>query len=224
MTRDTIKNKTIRIHRMRSYFVEATKEIIQKEGVDGVTLRKVAKGAGYNGATLYNYFRNVDHVISLALHEHMGHYVDTILKTLKGSETPFELYMLNWYIYAEKSFKLPKEYYYLFYKHPNINLSEVYNEFFQNHPDIFEKLPASFQEMAREKNQYSRDLAFLTTIYSHFDRKVLARISEMNILIHKSMLFDLCENEKPITKDISNRYTEKFKTYFRVITQDIQRT
>ena len=56
MTEDTIDNKTIRKKRMRRYFVEAAKKIIQEEGIDGVTLRKVAKGAGYNGATLYNYF------------------------------------------------------------------------------------------------------------------------------------------------------------------------
>lgn len=224
MENTTIENKTIRIHRMRRYFVEAAKQIIQEEGVDGVTLRKVAKGAGFNSATLYNYFRNVDHVISLALHEHMGHYVDAVLNALKGDETLFELYRLDWYIYAEKSFRLPKEYYYLFYKHPDINLSEVYNEFFQDHPDIFEKLPAPFQEMSREKNQYSRDLAFLTTICSHFDRAVLVRISEMNILIHKSMLFDLCEYENPITEDLSSLYTEKFKSYFNVITRDIQST
>jgi|GEM_PF-6550796 len=222
MAEDTIDNKTIRTKRIRHYFVEAAKRIIREEGIGGVTLRKVAKGAGYNGATLYNYFRNVDHVISLALHEHMGHYVNAVLEALRGDETPFELYKLDWYIYAEKSFRLPKEYYYLFYKHPDINLSEVYNEFFKNHPDIFERLPEPFQEMAREKSQYSRDLAFLKTNCSHIDRAVLERVSEMNILIHKSMLADLCEYDTPITEDISNRYTEKFKTYFSVITRDIK--
>ncbi len=215
-------NKTIRQQRVRRYFVDAAKTIIEEEGIDGVTLRKVAKGAGYNSATLYNYFRNVDHVISIALHDHMGDYVDTVLATLNGNETPFQLYQIDWTVYAEKSFHLPKEYYYLFYRHPDINLSEVYNEYFRDHPGTFEKLPRAFQEMSQELNQYSRDLAFLRTSFPQVEPSVLHRISEMNILIHKAMLFNLCEAKSPVTPGLSEEYTAKFKQYFSVITREIQ--
>ncbi len=33
-----------------------------KEGMEAITLRKVADLAGYNGATLYNYFKDLDFV------------------------------------------------------------------------------------------------------------------------------------------------------------------
>lgn len=42
--------------RMIKYFIDATIEIIEKEGYEGVTIRKVADIAGYNSATIYNYF------------------------------------------------------------------------------------------------------------------------------------------------------------------------
>ena len=48
--------KTIQKRRMMGYFIEAASQIIEEEGMEGVTIRKVADIAGYNSATMYNYF------------------------------------------------------------------------------------------------------------------------------------------------------------------------
>ena len=57
-----------------SYFIDATDEIIEEEGIRGVTLRKVADKAKYNSATLYNYFENLDHLIFYAAMKHVKDY------------------------------------------------------------------------------------------------------------------------------------------------------
>ena len=49
-----------------SFFVEAVQKIIEEEGIDAVTIRKVSKLAGYNPATLYNYFDNIDYLVGFA--------------------------------------------------------------------------------------------------------------------------------------------------------------
>lgn len=58
-----MKNKEIQMGRMWKYFVDATAEIIEEEGLENVTIRKVADKAGYNSATIYNYFSEVSHLI-----------------------------------------------------------------------------------------------------------------------------------------------------------------
>lgn len=45
-----MSNKAIQRKRMIRYFVEATQSIIDQEGIEGITIRKVAKLAGYNSA------------------------------------------------------------------------------------------------------------------------------------------------------------------------------
>ena len=52
--------------RMLTYFIKSAQDIMTKEGMQGITLRKVADGAGYNNATLYNYFDDLDHVVLYA--------------------------------------------------------------------------------------------------------------------------------------------------------------
>ena len=44
-----IKRKRIMI-----YFIEATQKLIRTEGMDSLSIRKIANTAGYNSATLYN--------------------------------------------------------------------------------------------------------------------------------------------------------------------------
>ena len=58
-----IKKKEIQRHRMVRYFVEAACSIADSQGTDAVTARKVAELAGYNAATLYNYFDNLPHLL-----------------------------------------------------------------------------------------------------------------------------------------------------------------
>ena len=206
-------NKELRVRRVRGYFIDAAKEIVAEEGIDAVTIRKVAQRAGYNSATLYNYFKNINHLIAITLHDLMGTYVETILDTLSGKESPYELYRTNWFVYVEMSFRLPKEYYYLFFKYPELDISEVYDEYFGDHPGRFEKLPVPFQNMCRAQNQYSRDLAFLKTDFGHVDDTVLKKISEMNILLYKAMLSDLAKEEKNENfEEQCQEYIDRFRS------------
>lgn len=53
----------IKSQRVKSFFVEATKEIILSEGVEHVSIRKVAERAGYTFTTIYNYFRDLNELL-----------------------------------------------------------------------------------------------------------------------------------------------------------------
>lgn len=49
--------------RRKQYFIEAAKRIIRSEGVDQISVRKVADVAGYSYATVYNYFNDFDDLL-----------------------------------------------------------------------------------------------------------------------------------------------------------------
>lgn len=56
-------NKEIQSQRIRGYFIQATKEILIGEGLRGVSVRNVARQAGYSYATLYNYFKDAKDLV-----------------------------------------------------------------------------------------------------------------------------------------------------------------
>ena len=63
---EIIDKKLIQRRRIMKYYIEATYKIMEEEGIDMVTIRKISDIAGYNSATLYNYFENLDHLIAFA--------------------------------------------------------------------------------------------------------------------------------------------------------------
>jgi len=59
-----MNNKDIQEQRVRGYFVQAANEILRGEGISNLSVRNVAEKAGYSYATLYNYFKNINELLS----------------------------------------------------------------------------------------------------------------------------------------------------------------
>lgn len=49
---EIIDKKLIQRRRIMKYYIEATYKIMEEEGIDMVTIRKISDIAGYNSATL----------------------------------------------------------------------------------------------------------------------------------------------------------------------------
>lgn len=53
----------IKTQRIKGFFLDAAKQIILREGVEGVSTRKIAEIAGYSYATIYHYFKDIDDLL-----------------------------------------------------------------------------------------------------------------------------------------------------------------
>jgi len=56
----TNNQESIKRTRVKSYFLEATKEIILEQGPYNVTVRKIAEKSGYSYGSIYNYYKDLD--------------------------------------------------------------------------------------------------------------------------------------------------------------------
>lgn len=61
--KDEKTKQDIKSQRVKSYFIQAAKQIITDEGVESVSVRKVAENSGYTFATIYNYFKDVNELL-----------------------------------------------------------------------------------------------------------------------------------------------------------------
>jgi AcrR family transcriptional regulator len=55
--------KSLKQQRVSAYFVQAVKDIILSEGVENVSVRKVADLAGYAFSTIYKHYRDLDDLL-----------------------------------------------------------------------------------------------------------------------------------------------------------------
>ncbi len=83
-------NKALQEERTRSYFIEATKEILKGEGSKALSVRNIAERAGYSYATLYNYFKDQTELVSLSVLEFKDECRDTVNKSFRKSDPGLE--------------------------------------------------------------------------------------------------------------------------------------
>lgn len=102
--------KEIQRQRMMRYFIDAAKEIIKEEGIKGVTARSVGDRAGYSYATIYNYFNDLNTLLSYCVFD----FLEDCYR-----------YMLNF-----KDGKIDA-------KEQIIIYAEAYFKYFAQHPDMF---------------------------------------------------------------------------------------
>ena len=77
-------------------FIEAARELIDQEGLESLSIRKIAEKAGFHNSTIYLYFRDMDHLVMLATMKQFDQYSQALARLstqdLSSSETFFAVW------------------------------------------------------------------------------------------------------------------------------------
>ena len=130
MTHREIKKK-----RILTYFIEAAQEIMANEGIENITLRKVADIAGYNGATLYNYFADFDQLILFASLKYLKLYNIEVVKQVKQCKTEREKFFAMWIVFCQISFKHPQPFNQIFFNKHSDSLDVISKQYYELFPE-----------------------------------------------------------------------------------------
>jgi len=208
MKRDIKKN------RIKKYFIDACHQIISTEGVDAVTIRKVADLAGYNSATLYNYFENLDHLLLYASCKYLKGYL-LKLKTTELPEDSEERYFLIWRLFSEEAFMNAEFYYTMFFKFYYRNFNDAIKDYFDLYPEELEGLSDSLIPMLVESKLWQRDFENLKVCVEdgYIKEEDVLVINDMLVLIFQAMIIHASESEE---LDIDAQ-VEKIMNYVRRI-------
>lgn len=85
-----MERKQIQEQRMKSYFIQATKDLLKGEGLRMVSVRNIADRAGYSYATLYNYFKDVKDLVFECVIDFQEECEELILTETKDSPQGLE--------------------------------------------------------------------------------------------------------------------------------------
>lgn len=202
--------------RIIKYFIDAANEIIMKEGLGAVTIRKAADLAGYTSATLYNYFDNLQHLVFLATMTHLEEYNEALPGYLKGCENSIERYMAVCKCFAEYSFSEPEVYELLFFTHSDEKLEEYTQQYYELFPDkIVKDWPAPLNKIYVLNSIYSRSYMMLEDcVQDGFITSENAKdFNDVNLRIYKTILQDVQQGE--LSRDEAIAMTMKY--YFQLM-------
>lgn len=208
--------KEIQRLRTMKYFIDAADNIIEEEGIEKVTIRKVADIAGYNSATIYNYFDNLDHLMFYCSIKYLKNYAFRLPKELISDKGGVEKFLSTWFLFSSESFKNPAIFYSLFFSKFSSNFNGAIRDYYNMFPENLRAMPEEFMPMMLERNIYQRDYKALELCAKegYLRDEDLKEINEMIMLMYQSMLLRLNNEEMDCTTEEA---VEKIIRYIRVI-------
>jgi AcrR family transcriptional regulator len=203
LKKQTEKNKETQTVRMMSYFINATADIIEKEGIDNVTIRKIADLAGYNSATIYNYFEDLSHLIFFASMSFIKKYTDALPKYIEKAKTPLERYFLIWECFCKYSFESPKIYYAVFSANLGIHPIDMKKYYEYSPTDLVAFPDEDIKLMLLESSQSKRTFISLNQCIreGYIQEEDAERIAERHYLLWQGMLTMFINNRSTYTID-----------------------
>jgi len=201
---------------MMGYFIDAAKQIIDTDGIEAVSARDVADIAGYNSATLYNYFDDLDHLVFYASLRYLKDYIEELKSSIKGAASPLERYLTVWKCYCNHAFSKPKIYNAIFFDKYSTSLNHDIKEYYSIFPDELDDQEDDIKPMLLGQNIYERNLTLLRPCIAKgfVKEEDAASINEMIILVYQGLLTRFVKGQTTYTPEEA---TQRILFYIRQI-------
>jgi AcrR family transcriptional regulator len=118
-----------------NYFINAADELINEIGIENVTIRNIAKRAGYNSATIYNYFENLDHLIFFGAFKNIKDYALSLNQYLTDADNAMDRFLKVWECFCNYAYLKPNIYNAIFFSKLSRNIEEYITEYYSIFPE-----------------------------------------------------------------------------------------
>lgn len=191
-----MSNKKIQMSRMWKYFIDATVDIINEDGIDQVTIRKVADRAGYNSATIYNYFGEVSHLIFFASMKLLKEYTKEVTVIMEKGQTYLEKYMLAWECFCRHSFQKPAIFHAVFIMDLGDHPEKMIERYYEIYPSELINIPEELKPILFERSMTKRGKSLLQLAAKEglVDELQVDSLNEMTNLLWQGMMTNILNN------------------------------
>ena len=207
------KKKLIKRRRVVRYFIDAAVQIVQDEGIDALTIRKVADAAGYNSATLYNYFENLDQLIAFTCIDVTQEWRMALAEIYSSGRNVLYQYLEGWRQFCEKSWMNTDCYSYIYIEHTDAVIQQfrAYDELFCQEEG--KEIPV-FSDIYRQKTLLAQEQATIATVIAagYIDEQDAESIYNIALLLFEGLV-SRTKRVKRAGGQIKN-YTDEFMFYF----------
>lgn len=139
-------------------YIRKTQEIIQTEGRESASIRRIAREMGCSSTSLYRYFENQEELIYYAELNQLSGYIRRLNEAEKKWKNVWDYYVGIWDCYCREAFRNPDVFYLLFLRPEISGLDVSITEYYEMFPEDVEKTSESFLSMLKQKDFMARDL------------------------------------------------------------------
>lgn len=165
-------------------FISVTREIINKEGIENVSIRKISNLSKLHNSTIYLYFDNLNELILLSCISYFDSY-SKALKDFSSSSLNIEDTFLGiWNIFMKFALEKASIFEYFFFRDDKYNLENLFHIYYSIFPEEILKFSDMIKTMYYGKNIYDRSMKILLPLLdSNLNSVTTENIELINELI-----------------------------------------
>jgi Transcriptional regulator len=178
-------------------FIEATQELIEADGLENLSIRKIADKAGFHNSTIYLYFKDIEELILLASIKYFNEYSKNLSELSSWKLRPREHFLSVWDFFAQATFQKPKVFYNFFFGKHSENLTDIMTQYYRLFPEEREKYTPQIEDMYYGKNIWDRCMGLLTPLAEvapGIQESNLNIINDITVSYVKYLLEQKCQN------------------------------
>lgn len=183
-----------------STFISAAREIIETEGIDKLSIRRVASFTGYSSATIYLYFPNVDALVTLACMSYLENYCRDLAKDMEKMKTNYDMFINSWEVFSRHAFSNPNIFHHLFYSPHTVPLRETVRMYYKLYPAQLEAITGPLYDMLLGGTIEERCMLVLGPMAEDYNIPVedAEMINDISISYFRKLLEIRCRNDEEI--------------------------
>ena len=191
----------IKKRRVMMYFIEATQELILNEGIENLSIKKIADTAGYNTATIYNYFEDLEELILYSSIDYLKIYLKDLKSEINSNMKAIEMYEIIYKVFVHHSFEKPEIFHTLFFGKYSYKLEKIIKKYYEIFPDDITGQTDITKSVLVEGNIHNRDLPVIKQMIK--EGSILEEdapyIMEAIVRIHQSYLENILQQREKIS-------------------------
>ena len=191
----------IKKRRVMMYFIEATQDLILNEGIENLSIKKIADTAGYNTATIYNYFEDLEELILYSSIDYLKIYLKDLKSEINSNMKAIEMYETIYKVFVHHSFKKPEIFHTLFFGKYSYKLEKIIKKYYEIFPDDITGQTDITKSVLVEGNIHNRDLPVIKQMIKEGSilEEEAPYIMEAIVRIHQSYLENILQQREQIS-------------------------
>lgn len=171
--------------------INSAKSIIDEEGIDSITIRKVGERAKLNSATIYNHFENLEHLKIFACLFVFDEYIYDIKNYISENNNPVENYLAIWECFIKHTAKNMDAYYTIFFNSLERSNDEYIDEYYKLFPVDSKNYGEYIGNMLSNSTLENRNAVLLEEIaeYGSIKKEDISWINDITVYLYESILF-----------------------------------
>lgn len=207
-----LARKELKRKRIMLLYIQCTEQLLREEGIQNLSIRRIADVTGYSSGTLYSYFEDLEELILYASFKFRKEYLKRVAKEITDDMTSLEQYRKIYQIFNEYSFRDPEIYMNMYFGKHSERIKTVMKEYYLLFPDEFVAPTELIRSLLLQGNLIDCDK--LTTGRLARDGFIRAenadQVAEVLVRLQETFIYDLAVNPGKDLKEQSEAFMRLF--------------